>query len=595
MDPKSWTGLGLALLLMTAGQADAGPKAVLSQTIRGVTVRLSHAGWGVSELPPDRPTSARSFYLSYTVQTDRPRDLPLGRSLLDYVTNVALITPEGWDIRSDGSRRLSGAGGATASAAWISGDPLRATVDPRWPVVGIDLDFQDPDAPARTAGRRVGPITISNIPIPPEMGRTSKIHAEAVTPLGTRVVVQGVQTLRGAGEATTTFVYQIVPDADAPDLQFHVSSGSRAVDDIGTTMGRSKREDVGGPMEYQTVERSVTLSGLPAPGAKTISLTLEAVEWSKQIEDGTSHRHFHFLVPLPPPPRPAPHPPLMTQTGCEVVGEVDALDWQGWRDHLRLLLRDRRDPDVRWEVRALHARDDAGRAIIGHGSSHDDGFFWKADGTAVTPGEAALDTPLGTYSPYSPGNIATSPPAKTLTLTADVAAVRQRNHSLNFTRIPIPADGQTLTLNQAVTDASGDRLVLRRVMAYSPVHPLPSTRQADVYPPPPSGMAVVLAERSNAVSAPSVDYTLIAADDSAGRHLGPDFLLDGFVFIFEGDALRGMTSVPPGDPSRLITLFLRPPAPGAKTFNLRMNRPETVDLHKHETLTFPDLPAPRRP
>ncbi len=100
---------------------------------------------------------------------------------------------------------------------------------------------------------------------------------------------------------------------------------------------------------------------------------------------------------------------------------------------------------------------------------------------------------------------------------------------------------------------------------------------------------------------------MIAANDPAGRRLIP---LTVFARA-DGDALNGTAIIPgyidpatgdfarpkldPKNLARLVTLFLRPPTPGAKTFNLRMQRAEQIDLHKSETLTFPDVPAPPKP
>jgi len=360
--------------------------------------------------------------------------------------------------------------------------------------------------------------------------------------------------------------------------------------------------------------RSAGVSGVPALGAKTMRLTLDATESSERLKDDVYFRHFRLLIPLaslsPGPAR--AYPPLMTQQGKDAIGLMDTLNWNEDRYRLRLVLRDRADPGIRWQVRGLSAKDDAGNRLTGRVAHdnfvrHGDDFFWKADGTALGPGETALDTRLGEVgAPDGPWGTAPATPAKTLTLTVDAQAFRVHDHLLDFAKLPVPADGLTLTPGRAVTDAFGGRLVLRKIRAYSPAHPLPPTPglAQNILP---SGLALVMAEPPSPTGETSVDYQMIAANDPAGRRLIP---LTVFARV-DGDALNG-TAIMPGSidpatgdfarlkpdpkyPARLVTLFLRLPTPGAKTFNLRMERTEQVDLHQSETLTFPDIPAPPKP
>lgn len=575
----------------TPPAAGTGPKAVLSQTIRGVTVTLSGIRWVPIEPPPGSNFSFfRSFQFSYTAQADPPLHLPPGKSLLNYVTSVMLIAPNGSLMSSEGSGYSSDASGAKISASVNTGN-----VDPRWPVLGVDIDLLDPAAPARASGRSDEPITISDISVPTAPNTVTRVHAETVTPLGTRVVVEKVQVSPEAKGTKTTFVFRVIPDPNAPDLQFKFTTGNMAVDDTGAKLGRGSMMGGGDMLGQASQPRiySAGVSGVPAPDAKTLRLTLNASESSEQLRDDTFYRHFHLLIPLKAlyTGSARAYPPLMTKQGKDLVGKVDSLGWQWDRYHLRIVLRDRMDPNVRWQMQAVQAADDAGNVLTGQ-VSHGDDFLWKGDGTPLAPGETALDTHLGGAGGSSDSYRVTPPaPAQTLTLTVTAQAFREQAHTLDFVRLPIPADGQTLTLNKAVSDAFGGKLTLEKITAYSPAHPLPPGVPARIAPMDlaPSGLVLLLAEPPSDSGKTAVDYELIAVNDTKGRHLRP--VSTGF--YASGDALSDASSVS-GTP-RLLTLFLRPSAPGAKMFNLRMGRQEQIDLHKSETLVFPNIPAPLKP
>lgn len=614
MNKIHWAGAALLAFGLAAGRAGAqAPQPVLSQTIRGVTVRLSNIIWFPAEPQDGRFVYSKSLYFDYTLKADRPIPLPPGKGLLDFVTAVTLVAPDGSRMPDSGSGYSKNASGAkiSAEANWED-------VDPRWPLAAIDIEFADPTAPPRARGISSDPIIIEGIPVPTETDKTVKVHAETVTPLGTHVIVEKVRISPGAVGTKTMFVFRVVPDPAAPDLDFSFSVPSKAAtDDTGGQLGTSTMVSTGDELDHEPGRelRSAGVSGVPAPGAQTMRLTLDATESSERLKDDVYFRHFRLLVPLaslyPGPPR--AYPPLMTEQGAEVTGLVDTLNWNEDRYRLRLVLRDRADPGIRWQVRGLSAKDDAGNLLTGkvtHDDNflrHGDDFFWKADGTALGLGESALDTRLGGVdAPDAPWGVAPATPAKTLTLTVDAQAFRVHDHLLDFAKLPIPTDGQTLTPGRAVTDAFGGRLVLRKIRAYSPAHPLPPTPwlTQNIFP---SGLALVMAEPPSPTGETSVDYQMIAANDPVGRRLIP---LTVFARV-DGDALNG-TAISPGyidpatgdfarlkpdpkDPARLVTLFLRPPTAGAKTFNLRMERMEKTDLHKSETLTFPDIPAPPKP
>lgn len=599
MTLKLLTGAGLALFVLTTGgaaQTDGGPKAVPSQTIRGVTVRLTDIHWQPFQPRHARYTWGTPFVIHYDVHTDHPLRLPPGKSLLDFVTNVTLIIPNGTQMASDGGGRATDASGALTGV-----DIIWNKIDPRWPLVGVDVEFLDPDAPVRAAGREEVPITISNLPVP-AMGDTVRpVHAEAVTPLGTRITVEKVAVLSDPelvtryswrSDKVTKFGFRAVTDPAVPDMRFLCSSGITVTDDTGKTLKLSGGSMGGAEAGWpgRPTLQMVGLGDVPAPGAKTMTLTLHPEESSEMLAQESAYRHFRLLVPLNSlmfGPQTA-RLPLLVRTGKDVVGTVDTLAWDGASYYLRLILHDRADPKIRWQVHALSGVDDGGSALSGR-TTHGDDFFWKTDGAPLAPGETALESHLGKPNDHNNQyGVSAPPPAKSLTLDADVEAFREQSHVFDFAKIPIPPAGTDLTLNRAVQDAFGGRLVLRNVAAYSPARPLPPgfVKPTDTFTAA-SGLVVVLAEPPSPSGEAAMDYQMIAATDTAGRRLRPTASLGSA----KGYALLGKSPAPPGDTARVATLFLRLPAPGAQTFNLRMGREEMIPLNRHETLTF-SLPAP---
>lgn len=595
-------GLGVApLRAQTPPAAGAEPKAVLSQTIRGVTVSLSDVHWQSFEPTQAEYAWSTPFFVQYNVKSYQPLPLPPGKSLLDYVTSIRLTAPDGTLIKRTGNARTTGIQGELikASASWDN-------VDPRWPLIGVDIDFLDPNASVRAAGQESVPVTFKDLPTP-AMGETVRpVQAEVVTPLGTHITIERV-TLLSDPELVTryswrnptllNFVFHAVTDPRVPDMRFSFLSGITVVDSTGKTLSGSRGSESGGHISgEESVQgfNSAGLSDTPAPGAKTMTLTLPTTESSESLTQESALRHFHLLVPLNSsmfPPR-LERSPKLVQTGKSVSGTVDTLTRYENFYYVRLILRDRTNPKTQWRLRHLTGSDDAGSLLASRPMPYDD-FYWKTDAAPLVPGETARSKRLGlAVSAGSEAGIFPPPPAKTLTLNADVEAFREQAHVLDFARVPVPTDGTRLSLNRSVKDAFGGRLVLRSVLAFSPTRPLPpgfvrphNTEKVS------AGMVVVLAEPPSITGDPVMDYHLIGATDAAGKRLRPTESLN----TTDGNGLIGKSPAPAGDTARTATLFLRPAAPGAKTFNLRMGRTEPIDLHKSETLVFPAIPAPPKP
>ena len=609
-------GFGTAPLYAQAPPAaNATPKAVLSQTIRGITVQISGVQWNSFEPPNGLFTYHKSLTFHYSVSADPPQQLPPGKSLLNYVTAVTLIAPDGSTLSGGGGGYSSDASGAITEASKNA-----ENVDPRWPLVGVDIDVLDPAASVRASGRFAGPITILDIPVPSEIDKVTPVHAEAEAPLGTRIIVEKVLLSPKAPDIKTTFVYRVIPDTAAPDLQFGASTNCLVVDDTGNKIGSYGMAGSGDmlPLKDVLIKDALNpdstgmiydagVNAVPSPGAKTMRLTLDANESSELLKNEADYRHFHLQIPLATLFQGAGRafPPLMARQQGQVAGTIDTLNLKESRYRLRLILRDRKNPHIQWEVRSIQATDDTGKQALGEPLTAapfrhpgEDDFLWEADGTALSPGDVAREFYFGASClPFLPGT-AKPAAAGTIRFSVNAQAAREQNHLLDFSKLPIPADGQTLTLNRTVTDAFGGHLVLQKIAAYSPEHPLPPGLPNT---PAPSGLALVLAEpysksggaevAKTSVDYQPVDYQLVAANDSTQRRLRQTVALSSV----DGDALQGLSPTPSHGPMRVVTLFLRLPAPDAKTFNLRMGRLEQIDLHRSETLTFPDVPAPPKP
>ncbi len=276
-----------------------GQKSVLSQTIRGVTVTLSDIGWNTFAPSNNQGASSRVFQVGYSVQANPMPHLALNKSLLDYVTAATQTAPDGSAL-GYGSCYASDLAGRKI-AAWITSE-LDST---RWPMVKINIDVLDPAASIRASGRSVEPIKFFDIPTPTEVDQMTPVHAETVTPLGTRIVVEKVFCSTATGNTHTTFLFRVVPDASAPDLSFKLEGGDKAVDDTGKNLGggnvnlRSDMPDMidqkNDPMLYST-----SITGIPSSNAQTMQLTLNASETSERLRDDRYYRHFHFLVSLVP-------------------------------------------------------------------------------------------------------------------------------------------------------------------------------------------------------------------------------------------------------------------------------------------------------
>lgn len=564
-----------------------------NQTIRGVTIQLTDIQWSPFD-PPNSPLPFfKMFYLKYHVTDKLAPPLPNSKSLLDFVTQVTAVGPNGDLLFSSGSGEERNSSGAATSRSSYWSD-----IDPRWPGVGVDVDFVDPAAPPRAIGHSGAPITIANIPVPAEFDKVTPIHAEATTVLGTKVIVEKVKVAQAAHQ--TTFVFRVVPDPAASDLQFRFSTGSKVTDDTGAKLSPHGGGSAGGgdlldsKSSFNPEISSVVINDVPSPGATTMTLTLDATESSEALKQDRWFRHFHLLIPLKLLDASFRRPFLFLGTvrGKQVTGTLETIIPREKRYLARFTLQDLTHSGMTWKLSAVRGKDETGSPLTGKPYSGT-GPYWKTDGSPLGPDENASEVVLGAPGePNGPYSVAVPKPVQTLTLEADVSAVRDDYSVLDFAKIPIPAPGQVTVLNRIVKDESGARLVLREIGVYSPGHPLPgiiASKAPYAGAIPPSGIVVVLAELPDPKGRSLFDFAVVAANDPLGRHLGREDGLWQFSQI--GDTLSRVPATPV-DSARVRTIFFRTASAGAATFNLRMGREIITDLNRHETLTFPAVAAP---
>ena len=557
---------------------------ILSQTIGGLTVEVTRVRWSVAKSPKSSFYPPALFTVHYTVLADPTVLLPAGTRLLDCVQSVTAENPSGFQYEDTAGFHFpygQYGGHNGGSMTWDN-------VDPRDAAVRLSFELRNPSASPREAGDSEAPITVTNIPVPlPDADMP--VHAETITPLGTHFIVENVKvTTKPDADGNRTFLtLHIVPAAGAADLEFEHSTGTRIVDDTGARIsgdGTSTGGSRGPAVEI------LGIRGVPSPGAKTLTLTLDGRESSESLRQHKFFPQFHLFISLQSvvPVRRRTHPPLATFQDENVTATLDSLGIKNGCYQTRIILRDRHDPAVIWRVYAIHGETDTGTLLQNtHGAYS---VFWKANNAPIAEGDngwEVLVSESGTEG--RPGE--TPPPAKTLSLAVDLRAYRQDSVSLDFNHVPVPAPGQTLALKRRVRDASGAYLVLRKVAMYSPSHPLPPGfdypgRRSGLYPAP-SGLAVVMAEPPAVTGKNEFDFDLVSASDSSGDALITKRTLNAA----PGDALLGAAQ-DASDGARVKTFYLAAPLPGVQAFNLHFYHDHSTRLDVPETVPFTNVPAP---
>lgn len=542
------------------------PPAILSQTIQGTTVKVTDVRWRVSRWNPADTAVDKTLDVKYQVEMPASASLPPGKKPEDYVKSITATSPEGFLLDD-----------------WNN-------IDPRLPWIGLDIELLDPSATPREAGQFAGPVAVEGIPVPSRVNVAVPIHAETTTPLGTRVVVEQVEIIPGASGNETKFTVHVIPDQDAPDLQFSYSTNTQLHDDTGADLsgdGAPTGNNAGSPYI------AILIHSAPKSGAKRMTLTLDVNETSERLRQNAHYRYFHLRVPLDSlkPGRKYANVPLASVQGKYLAATLDSVDVQWGCYQARIIVHDQHDPTITWRLHTVRATTEAGSSLRKTFGSNT--FFWKSDGSPLAEGETGWETDLNAPGQEREDIDAAPPPAKTLSLTADFRAYREHGYFLDCLNLPIPELGQTVTLNRTVQDTSGASMIVQKVAAYSLEYPLShaSWKQGHLsFVASPLGLVVVLAEPASLKPKKDFDYDIVTAIDSSGTSL----LSTRTMKFAPGDALLGTSFSMPDDSARVETIFLQLPVQAARTFNLRLYRETAVRLDQSEALTFPAVPAPNR-
>lgn len=550
------------------------PPAVLSQTLQGVTVKVTNVRWSIAKWDAADTAIDKTLDVKYRIEMAALVPLPPDKKPADYVKTITAVSPEGFSLGGASGRGFG-------RAEWND-------IDPRLPWIGLDIEFLDPSATPREAGQYAGPVAITDIPVPGRLNAAVPVHAETITPLGTQVIVEKVEILPGAAGNETKLTVHVVPDQDASDLQFSYSTGTQLHDDTGANLsgyGTSNGNNAGSPY------RTVLVHSAPKPGAKRMTLTLDVNESSERLRQNAEYRHFQLRVPLNSlkPGRKYAAVPLASVQGKELAATLDSVEVQWGCYQARIVVHDQHDPTITWRLHTVRGTTEAGNPLRKTYGSNT--FFWKSDGSPLADGETGWEVALNTPGQEREDIDAAPPPAKTLLLTADFRAYRQQSYFIDCSNLPVPEPGQTVTLNRTIQDASGASVIVRKVEAYSLTYPLPrgSEKQGHLtFTASPSGLVVVLAEPNSLKPKKDFDYDIVTANDPSGTSL----LSTRSMKFAPGDALLSTSLPPPDNLAQVETVYLQPPAPEARTFDLRLYHETALRLDQNEALTFPAVPAP---
>lgn len=454
-----------------------------SQTVRGMTMRLSNAAWGTNKLFHGSDPLQKHFTLWYEVESQDPGVNPSpGKTLKDYIISQRALDPMGQPVDGTVIRN-------STVVAWDN-------VDPRWAHVPLEFELLDPAAPPAASGEFEELLLFKDVPIPAKAGEVGRVDRTLTTANGTRVILEKLAVrpegqkgkdwinFRASEEGQVVLGLRWEPPARVPDLTANLSIGiGGVIDDTGKDLaapGSLGMGQIGGDdLEEQPGQRQQTLlsggrntlyvSTRPAPKARTLAIRIQVQERAQSLKQEKWLRRFRFEVPLQNVPfafTPQTARPVAVAEDRELTSVLESIgtspntDTNGWYTSGRLYLRDGqsnqsgnpRDKTVlrRWVIEESTPRDKPNRESAFIGSS-----FWKADNTPVREGETAAEFSFFDYNARQP--------SQKLTLEFKVAAESRTRHTLDFANLPIPRNGQISEINQSRQLPSGARFILRQV------------------------------------------------------------------------------------------------------------------------------------
>ncbi|MDQ3814454.1 MAG: M56 family metallopeptidase [Armatimonadota bacterium] len=542
-----------------------------SQTIRGVTLRLTKAAWvkpeyfyvGVGD------PYARMMAVWYDLTATDPQVRPAaGKVLRDYLTTIKPLDPSGQPVYGTST-------GNQGVKAWDG-------IDPRWATVPIEFEFLDPAAPRGATGEFEESVLFKNVPLPGKLKQPLRVNRTLTTTHGTRVFLEKLAVVPKEEdiwqkEPKILFVVRWEPPQRVPDLEADLSLTTSSVrDDRGNDLNPNTFGYVesGADLLESLPERTTLAVSAPPRGAKFVNVKINVSESAPSLKQEQWFRRFRFNVDMQEVPFQAevkPVRPVAVAEDHDVTATLETLHHQdnghygGWQALGRLWLRARQqDKGLPWTWRVKEAtfRDESNHEYKDDFPSGSERLRWKADGTPVRDGETGQEINATCFE-------ARRAPKK-LTLETKLEAERRVVHALDFTGLPLPKSGQTMEINQTRQLSTGARLTLRQVGYFTEEQ---GTSRYGKKLKPLTQFGVLY------------EFTPAAGSDATASYHGARAIDD------KGQPLnRGTGIIASGS-----LVYLRTPAADAKSLNLRLTIDE-VTTGPQKTVVFWNLiPSPAPP
>jgi hypothetical protein len=401
-----------------------------SQAASGVRVRIYDAGFAAPQkLFPNSDETAPIFFVAF--RTFAPAEAKTKKPAAEWARFTGLTTPDGQLVYGSGGGILEKENGSGSALSFPN-------IDPRWKSVTANWEITSPQAPAGADGQFSGGYELKGAT--PSAGKPLvEPKTTLKTAHGTKYVLQSIAC--DFEKKTTTFTLSIEKPANVPGVRVSTYQ-STIKDDLGTLFRSSSRSD--------GKQFTVIANGLPAPGAKSLTIGLEVEEsapgWKKQ----QFYRPISLDIPVAALANANP-PSLTTE---------DVISYNAENDVFTARLEETRRSDEKWWgalwVKPQNKADTiqtlvqnvpeitGGKAVTADGRSFDitvseaSDVFFHSDRSAPVSEELATALQV---------NITDDVPIEPVRLELETTQTRQLLHSVDLPAVPIPALEGPLTFD----------------------------------------------------------------------------------------------------------------------------------------------------
>jgi beta-lactamase regulating signal transducer with metallopeptidase domain len=549
-----WKGTGAPLPI---GPSLAPP--LMTRMAGTSPVNLYDARWVADSNPADRPEKSLQFRIGFAPNSHFRFWLTdaNGRVMRDveYGSSISTVTTGTECVETTGGRFLN----------------------PRLGHVNLVAETEDESAPKGADG--VQPeqtLDFGDVPVPGAGNPTIAIGRSAMTPTGTRVILEKMGLRKTIGTAVPQIVlgFRWTAPPGVPDMSLAFTcSPTNIRDDQGRKI----------PVSFNTVQDNSVVSGLGAmqlsfPAAqagnsRAIHVGLTVTEQAKSLRQA---RYFHTvsfpldLLKLPGAAADRPYADVASaRVGNMRVG-LEYLVRNGPGVYtLRFHAAGRRmSADTALKAADVSLVGDKIRSYSWVTSDMGTPFFehpyWRMDGAPAQPGELIQEVCFNSVSPA---------PRGPLNLSISLQPCRKKAAHVTFAGLPIPSPGHPIAVNRAFQDTAGRVWRVLSVAAYTPETALPGFKPEDltnispqyglIVTAMPSPAALFQADRedefedardSNGVS---LDYASGSQLDYASSRAGAPY----------GGAPRNATP---------ISYFFQSPSPGARSVTVTVSWTEVT-------------------